>query len=83
MNSYHFSLGNSAQGPIGFCGQVLASTEGEAATKLRRALQQSIGAAGEVALRCLDPDVQYLAVYFNPACVRASDIDDAQSEQRV
>ena len=77
MNSYHFSLGNSASGPIGFCAQVAADTRGEAATKLRRAVQQSTGAAGEAAIRSSDPDIEYLAVYFNPDRIRASDIDEA------
>jgi len=77
MKSYHFSLGNSASGPIGFSAQVKANTQNEAAAKLRRAVQQSTGAASEVALRLPDPDIEYLAVYFNPDAIRASDIDEA------
>ena len=78
MNSYHFSLGNSAAGSVGFCASVLAHTESEAAAKLRRAVRDSTGAAYEVALRCADRDIEYVAIYFNPGCIRASDIDDAE-----
>jgi hypothetical protein len=77
MNSFHFSLGNSTSGPIGFCAQVAANTRGEAAAKLRRAVQQSTGAAGEVLIRSAGPNIEYLAVYFNPDAIRASDIDEA------
>jgi hypothetical protein len=36
--SYHFSLGNSFDGPIGFCARVDAETAEEAVTKLNKAL---------------------------------------------
>ena len=83
MNSYHFSIGNSASGPIGFCTQVAADTRGEAAAKWRRAVQQSTGAAGEAAIRSSDPDLGYLAVYFNPDCIRASDTNEAEPEAAI
>jgi len=83
MNGYHFSLGNSASGPIGFCAQVAADTRGEATAKLRRAVQQFTGAASEVAIRSSDPDIEYLAVYFNPDCIRASDINEAEPEAAI
>jgi len=76
MKSYHFSFGNSTSGPVGFCAQVAADTRGEAAAKLRRAVQQSTGASGEVAIRSAGPDIEYLAVYFNPEAIRTSDIDE-------
>ena len=83
MKSYHFSLGNSASGPVGFCAQVTANTRSEAAAKLRRAVQQSTGPAGEVTIRSSALDIEYLAVYFNPDCIRASDVDKAEPETAV
>ena len=80
MSRYHFSLGNSTEGPIGFCAAVQATTEREAATKLRRALRDISAAACEVALGNPNKDVEYVAVYFNPARIELSDIDQTESQ---
>ncbi len=37
MKAYHFSCGNSTKGPIGLCAEVVADTQEEAASRLRKA----------------------------------------------
>jgi hypothetical protein len=46
-------------------------------------VQQSTGAAGKAAIRSSDPDLGYLAVYFNPDCIRASDTNEAEPEAAI
>jgi len=82
MNSYHFSVGDSTWGPVGFCAQVAAKTRCEALAKLRNALCGCTGSAGETVLRCPDEDVEYIAVYLNPERIRACDIDETVSGRR-
>lgn len=60
MPRYHFDLGNSARGPVGYCAAVRAVSREAAAATLRRVLPDS------VRLRTTDPDVEYVEIYFNP-----------------
>jgi hypothetical protein len=76
VKTYHFSCGNSTQGPVGLCARVTARTKTEALTKLRRALQNTIGAAGELPVRVVEPDVQYINVYVSPEHIGLVDLDD-------
>lgn len=80
---YHFSLGNSSYGPIGFCAQVCAKSHTEAVGKLKSALQKSTGALCEVSLRSVDESLEYLTVYFNPACIDTRHIDAQESHDRT
>ena len=82
MTSYHFSVGNSTSGPIGFCARVPARTRNEALAKLKRTLNSCTGIACEVALRCPAEDVEYFAIYFNPERIRVGDIDEVESAGR-
>lgn len=80
MKTYHFSVGNSTQGPVGFCAEVLAKTRREAAQKLRRALYASTAEADQNGFRRHGNNIEYLAVYFNPACITAADARELRTE---
>lgn len=41
LKSYHFSLGNSAQGPVGYCARILATSKKAAIARLRKLLPES------------------------------------------
>ncbi len=76
MRSYHFDLGNSNDGPIGFCAVVEAHSPEEALRKLREALPDFIEVKNVE-----DDDIEYLNVYFNPDAVTTKDIDDEWEEE--
>ncbi len=75
--SFHFDLGNSSPGPVGYCARVIAATSAEALQKLKNAMPDEV----EIH-KCIDrtehPDIQYITVYFNPAALRIRDIDDEE-----
>lgn len=67
MKSFHFSLGDSSKGPIGFCARVKAATPEDAAEILR----DRIG--DHATIRTGD---EYIEVYFNADAISAADIDE-------
>lgn len=75
MKSFHFDLGNSTKGPIGFCAVVKAKTEKEALALLKAALPTDVK---------IDPcgtdeqnsAVEYIEVYFNDKAITLKDIDE-------
>ncbi len=69
--AYHFSLGNSSTGPVGFCARIIASSKEEAVEKLRDATPEEY-MIGEYDY---DLGVDYLQAYFNPTAVSEKDID--------
>lgn len=74
QKSYHFDLGNSSSGPIGFCARVTANSPEEALAALKDALPEDIQlsmAWGDVAR-----GVEYMTVYLNPAAITVDDIDE-------
>jgi hypothetical protein len=75
LKSYHFSCGNSTQGPVGICARVIADTKQEAIGKLRAAIENSLGAFGELRLQVDAPAVQYVNVYISPENITFSDLD--------
>ena len=74
MRSYHFDLGNSSKGPVGFCARVTANSKVEALNILRQAIDIEDG------LHVRPPygleGVEYIRVYFNSEAVSTADIDD-------
>lgn len=71
MPDYHFSVGNSTTGPIGFCAAVTASSRDDAVRILREHLD-SCNCELEIPGTGDDP----ITVYFNPNAVTVDDIDD-------
>lgn len=75
MKTFHFSCGDSTDGPIGFCAEVKANTEMEALERLVKALPEQCG---------INPesegweDITYCNVYFNTARLSIADIDNEE-----
>ena len=78
MNSYHFDIGNSSTGPLGFCARVTASSKEEAVKRLRERFssdncEHEIGKQGT-------RSGEYYCVYFNTDAITVNDIDDWEIE---
>ena len=75
--SYHFSLGNSSEGPVGFCARITASSKEAAVAKLQMALFDALDhpVCGEDA-----DDIEYIQVYFNSDAITVDDIDEVDNE---
>lgn len=79
LKSYHFDLGNSSKGPIGFCARVIAKSAKEAVEKLRKAVSTMneehdvLKAAG---LKEEVPGLEYFEVYFNADKITEHSIDE-------
>lgn len=72
LQRYHFSLGNSSDGPVGFCAEVIA-TSLEAAVAI---LKEKMLDESEVMTESdEDGNVGYLCVYFNSDAITAEDCD--------
>lgn len=69
LYSFHFSLGNSSRGPIGFCARVVAATPGGAVQMMRERIE-----AFDHEYQ-IDGGEDYLCVYFNPEAVSLNGID--------
>jgi hypothetical protein len=70
LNSYHFSLGNSTKGSVGFCARVKARSGKEAAEILRENLPEAVTVDTD------HPAIEYIAVYLNPDRVQPRAIDE-------
>ncbi len=82
LQSYHFDVGNSTSGPIGFCARVNARSRAHALELLRKALPTDL----EIVKDDYAADgvgIQYIAVYVNEDYVKASDIDDFEEARAV
>jgi hypothetical protein len=69
--SYHFDLGNSSDGPIGFCAVVKADSPEGAVELLKERLP------GEIKVPALDgvgEAGEYIEVYFNAEKISTDDI---------
>ena len=73
--SYHFSLGNSFPGPVGYCARAIGITKAEALEKLKKAMPVEIEIHKRID-RTEHPDIEYITVYFNPEALKIRDIDD-------
>jgi len=73
MKSYHFSLGNSRNGAIGFCASVRGHSKREAVERLKRLLPTEVGVKN-----CDFGTGEYLEIYFNPTAIRARNIDEVE-----
>jgi len=74
-NSFHFSVGNSSHGHIGFCARVFADTPQEAAELLKEGLPEYVPRI------CNGEAFEYTHVYFNPDAIDwRKDIDEYTDE---
>lgn len=83
LKSFHFNVGNSSDGPIGFCARVKAKTKEEATELLCNALEELCDGvmvfSDQDEFTYIDdppPGVEYLACYFNAAVVDEAHIDE-------
>ena len=74
VQSYHFSLGNSNEGPVGYCARVDATSEEEAVELLKARLPESVMAQGSGGNEYLGNE--YIEVYLNIEAITTSDIDE-------
>ena len=74
MPSYHFDVGNSSTGPIGFCARIVADTPEKAIACLHDALGCGDSTIESGAVYC-DGTVEYIQVYFNDQAITEADID--------
>ena len=74
---YHFSTGNSSEGPIGIAGSVVATSRPAAVKKFRRLLREH---SSECAVRLFDDQDGYAVVYLNPTNIVEADIDEEQRQ---
>lgn len=77
---YHFDLGNSNKGPIGFCAAVYAHSKQEAVDLLHAALPED-GNGHEIPIWGeLTSSVDYVEVYFNTQAITVKNIDEVTEE---
>lgn len=72
MPSYHFDVGDSSTGPIGFCARVTAASKATALARLREELPQEV----EVRRGIEGESIEYILVYLNGEAVTIDDIDE-------
>lgn len=83
LKSYHFSLGNSSVGPIGYCARLSAHSKKEAVELLKRAIPLEL----EVP-KVSDSDndnarIEYIEAYLNEDAIKESDIDEIDAHCEV
>jgi hypothetical protein len=92
MKSFHFSLGDSSDGPIGFCASIKAKTQEDALAALRDAIEainrehslpDDRGNRAYMSVDSVRPtlEVEYIQVYFNPDKITLDDIDDEDDDK--
>lgn len=75
MKIYHFDLGNSTKGPVGFCADVRAESKEDAVKKFRKYID-AFEDGYEVDDGMMGRSVEYCNVYFNSDAITENDIDD-------
>jgi hypothetical protein len=76
LRSYHFDLGDSNAGPVGYCARVFAETSEEAVEILRRCIKANLSTP--LHLGPDDHDIEYLELYFNEEAITVDAIDDEE-----
>lgn len=76
MKSFHFSCGDSTDGPIGFCARVQAEDVNDAVQKLKDALGWLRELDAKKASGMGNPAIEYLEIYFNPEAITWKAIDE-------
>lgn len=73
MPTYHFDIGNSSVGPIGYCARIEADDKEEAVAKLRDMVRYA-------SVPLMDMGNEYVRVYFNHESITVDMIDDEMTE---
>ncbi len=81
LRSYHFSLGNSTVGPIGYCGRVEAHSKEEAVALLRKCIPQELKVHSSSDDDEENARIEYIEAYLNPAAIKVDDIDEVNDAE--
>lgn len=84
--SFHFNLGNSSVGSIGFCARIKAKNSKQAVEILKRALEwfnSEVDVAKSTGLRGEEKNVEYIQAYFNADAISEKDIDEVNPIEEV
>lgn len=71
QQTFHFNVGNSTNGPIGFCAAVTARSREEAVQLLKDGLPWEMPLMGDNEAE----GIEYARVYLNPDSIMVEDID--------
>jgi hypothetical protein len=80
---YHFSLGDSTEGGIGYCAEIVGTSEEDATARLRRVMTrfwEGIDMNAMLAAESPDgyvDDNEYLRFYVNPDAISVDEIDES------
>lgn len=80
MQRFHFDVGNSHKGPIGFCASIVAVNRDDATALLNQHLAAMDHEAVLFQQNTMPnvPTIEYVAVYFNNAGVTAENIHETE-----
>jgi hypothetical protein len=85
MNSYHFDLGNSTDGPIGMCARITAKDEVTALNILRNCLEDNLQYGDVIEIKLShgqrEAGVEYVCVYISPDNINVTDINESETEE--
>ena len=81
MPTYHFDVGDSTAGPIGFCASVRAKSKEKALELLKEILPESVDASDPFADVDQRGEVEYVRVYLNADALTVADIDSEEDIQ--
>jgi hypothetical protein len=73
LKSYHFSLGNSSDGPIGYCARIKATSK-ESAVEILKAVLPCESKVTPCGSDEQNKAVEYIQAYFNPDHASLKDI---------
>lgn len=85
MKSYHFDLGNSTSGPVGYCARIMANSEEQAVQRLQQIIREQSAFDNEGEFEVWPGENgsrdEYLALYLNPDVITPADIDEVEDEE--
>ena len=88
MQSYHFDLGNSTDGPIGMCARITAKDKADALSILQNCLNDNLQYGAEMEIKVNHshkPDahkgVEYICVYISSENISVTDINECETEE--
>lgn len=77
MKSYHFNVGDSDKGPLGFCARVSAKTKKRALSILQQRLRNLTSqCSGDIRAVDIKSDPEYIVAYINLDHLTIKQIDE-------
>jgi len=81
LYDYHFDIGNSNTGPVGFSAVVTSTTKRKALNALKRCLPESVR-VDPFESKSKGGSIEYIEVYFNDLNISVRDIDEVADHPR-